>query len=578
MTPAFGAPWGLLALAAVPALVALYFLRRRGEPRRVSALFLWRSTEDVAEAGPHLSRLDRRVSLALELVAVLAATAFLSDVRCSGQAPRGTHAIVVLDGGLSMRARGDDGEPLTLRARREAISWLSSAGAATVIETGPRPHVLAGPSASVSDAADAIQRWEPSQPSHDLGATWALVREIAGAEGTVLFVTDSPDVEGLPAGTGLVALGAPRDNTALVSAMRVDSDDATVLRLRLARFADTPAKTTLDVFDERGERVHRADVELSPGTAHAIDLTLAPSGALRVVLPADALPDDGDAWLLPEPKARVRVASDLPATIPAAAGVERFLQAASGVERGEPADLRIRPSDARVSPEWTLSIGATGDELRTFVGPFFADRHHPMLEDLSFEGVVWTAGPNPPGRPLLSAGDRVLISEADDHRFHLNVDLSRSNLHRTLAWPLLLANLVDLRRQSLTGFARHNIHAGEATPVHVPATGDTRLVGAGVDRALLPGSQSLTGLAPGRYELRLGGETVDRLSVLAIDAGESDLRTRGSGRVEPTSTGTTVVGTGGRALWPVLLMLAALLADFAWAAPGVRRRFGREAA
>ena len=62
----FGAPLGLLALLAVPALVGLYFLRRRQPPRVVSTLFLWSSPDQRAEAGPRDVALDEEIAVNLE--------------------------------------------------------------------------------------------------------------------------------------------------------------------------------------------------------------------------------------------------------------------------------------------------------------------------------------------------------------------------------------------------------------------------------------------------------------------------------------------------------------------------------
>ncbi|HEX8703418.1 MAG TPA: hypothetical protein VF815_31570, partial [Myxococcaceae bacterium] len=57
---------------------------------------------------------------------------------------------------------------------------------------------------------------------------------------------------------------------------------------------------------------------------------------------------------------------------------------------------------------------------------------------------------------------------------------------------------------------------------------------------------------------------VDVTEVLALDARESDLRGRSSGereaQAEETAEGST--GSSGRARWPLLVLLAALLADF----------------
>mgnify|MGYP000935841950 CR=1 FL=1 len=139
-----GFPLGLLALLAVPAVVAAYFLRRKQPPRLVSALFLWRTPDQRAEAGPRFERFSREVSLALETLALVAAALFLADARC-GETARRTHVVVVVDGSLSMLA--SKGGRTAADAARDAIAALvksEDASVLTIIETGPKPRLLAG--------------------------------------------------------------------------------------------------------------------------------------------------------------------------------------------------------------------------------------------------------------------------------------------------------------------------------------------------------------------------------------------------------------------------------------------------
>src|SRR4051794_35507949 len=100
----FGFPLGLLAFGAVAPLLLAYFLRRKQPPRQVSALFLWRSPDQRAQAGPRLQRFSRELSLLLELGALVVAAAFLSDAHCGATASK-RHLVAVVDGSLSMQAR-----------------------------------------------------------------------------------------------------------------------------------------------------------------------------------------------------------------------------------------------------------------------------------------------------------------------------------------------------------------------------------------------------------------------------------------------------------------------------------------
>src|SRR5439155_11416259 len=64
----------------------------------------------------------------------------------------------------------------------------------------------------------------------------------------------------------------------------------------------------------------------------------------------------------------------------------------------------------------------------------------------------------------ISAGSTSLLSRLNGTRttaFLLNIDLERSNLGESPDWPILLSNLIELRRDDLPGLRRWNYHLGE---------------------------------------------------------------------------------------------------------------------
>lgn len=139
-----GFPLGLVALLAVPAVVAAYFLRRKQPPRVVSALFLWRTPDQRAEAGPRFERFSREASLALETLALVAAALFLADARC-GETAKRAHVVVVVDGSLSMQATRAGKS--SADAARDAVAALAAnegAWVRTIIESGPKPLRASG--------------------------------------------------------------------------------------------------------------------------------------------------------------------------------------------------------------------------------------------------------------------------------------------------------------------------------------------------------------------------------------------------------------------------------------------------
>ena len=209
--------------------------------------------------------------------------------------------------------------------------------------------------------------------------------------------------------------------------------------------------------------------------------------------------------------------------------MHRFLTVAPGVKLTSPSLLTFGPPASTA----TVRLGAR-PPLKSFVGPFFAQKGNALLDDVQLGGVVWTAGENPPGRVLMSAGEVVLISEEDDGTLHLNLEVSRSNVQRTVAWPVLMSNVVRQARLSTPGFPRKHLMLGEDTPL-VASPGSTWELEApdGQSRPVM-GSGVLT-LPPlsaaGRWKLKKDGEPFDALVVLPLDPRESDLRTRGAWEV-----------------------------------------------
>lgn len=568
-----GAPLGLLALLAVPALVAAYFLRRRQPPRTVSALFLWRTPDQRAEAGPRLNRFSRERSLLLELLAVAFAALFLSDVRCGESAPR-QHVVVVLDGSLSMNARVD-GSTAAERAKTEVarIARAENAGVLTLIETGVKPSLIAGPQQELDRALSALEKWTPSQPAHDFAPALTLARELSGAaEHRIFFITDGPIPESTPLLSSVEgrSVGRSSGNVAFLSAQRRDEGGLAQVTVRVGNFHDREQKVTV-TFTAPDDEPQRKDVTIPPGGTAVLRVGFKTEGPIEATLPDDALEADGRLVLLPSPLADVNVSllADLDATTRTA--LTRFFSIAPGVKLSTPALLTIGGVDSGAR----LQLGAKG-ALKSFVGPFFAQKNHPLLDDVQLGGVVWTAGENPPGRVLMSAGDVVLMSEEDDGTVHLNLELGRSNIQRTVAWPVLLSNVVRQARLSSPGFPRKHLMLGEDTPLVALAGAKWELRGPDGSTRPVMGSGVLT-LPPlplaGSWKLEKDGDVVDELVVLPLDPRESDLRSRGDWEVvaQQPRAFASLATTRPRPWWPLVVVLVLVLLDF-WLTAAPRRK------
>ena len=511
----FGAPLGLLALLALPALIAIHLFRRRFRPRPTTGLFLWGDARLAPAAGRRRQRLVWRASLLFELLAALALTWFLSDPHL-GHRERARHLIVVLDDRARLQATLPDGSQVAdvLRAALSVrLRALDRDDRVTLITSGRPARILAGPAASAPEAAELLDRWRPAAPMHALddaiGLAVDLATEGVGAQQTanLLVVSDRAPL-GLADTAGVFTRGLARPAGGLVDARWIRAADGERLAVRAVAHGG-PAVRTLVVRAGDRELARRA-LSLGPEEAQTVVLPLPadPPDSLSVaLLGEDPVAVDDQATLVRPPSRQVRVAIAVPPEV--AGPVRRALMAVVGVTLvtdADAADLVVlgahTPAPAG-DDAWTLRLAPGAGAV--VVGPFLAARGNALLRGVDFTGVIWvgapaagegedpgnalTVGEDPgnaltvgedPGDSLLVAGEAGLVAETWRGRTRhvvVHVDLTRSNLVDHPAWPGLVANLVAARRDALPGPLRTNVPLGQEARVTLPVGRDTlRLV------------------------------------------------------------------------------------------------------
>ncbi|MGE3752824.1 MAG: VWA domain-containing protein [Planctomycetota bacterium] len=597
----FTAPLGLLALLAIPAVLALHMFRRRFRERSVAGLFLFAADALPASAGRTRARLLRTPSLWLELLAALAAALWLGGFHL-GTSSGALHLVVVLDDSASMAAKTPNGS-VAEAARDRVRALLEDLGrddAVTLVATGVRPAVLAGPRATRDVAREALAAWSPGQQAHDPARAFDLALDLGRSNATLVFLTDREDVQPPPRFRH-VALGLPLSNAAIASVRRVAQGDAEErVFVDLLAYAEAPVTTAvrLEVVAGDGAReIARKDVTLTPGRSLHIAWTV-PLVALplRVTLDDDALAADNVAWLVPDPLRVVPAHVALEEEAADALQLVRVFDALPGVRVvEEPSDAALVVGRGDVSPRpggIELVVEAPGAERDAWIGPFLLERRRvpgggdgaPLLAGLTLEGVVWSAGQaDPPGLPLVLAGERVLLAEetvAGRVRLHLNLDPARSNLPSSPDWPILLANLVEHVRRHLPGAPAVNVRLGEelALRVATPPQESDEYVLHDPDGEMRParGWNLITwdAVTPGVHRVVRAGQDVARYAVSFIDPLESDL-TRGAALDTP-ALDTAPVATAsledpGRLEGRVLALLLLAFVALDWFVLGRRR-------
>ncbi len=495
----FANPWGLLGLAAIPAIVAIHFLQEPSRRIRASTLFLLEHARPAGEGGIRFVRFQHSLPFWMQILAACALAWLLADPRWVRAEPRQTVA-VVLDSSASMQAFRTQ----TLAALRNRLRQWSQAASRTdwhLLETGPRrPPLYAGPSLDeLLEAAD--RRWQPVLGRHPFTDAVVAARMLAAApSGGVILVTDrSADV---PADVAVLSVAEPRSNVGF-SGGRVDLTDGQDLwRVLITNHSDTPQTRELTLRDAGSGDLAAGQplappqtIELAAGQSRTFSAAWPADASERIVLAltADSLPIDDTLPLVKPAPRRVRLANRLSG--PAGELLVKMLAAADGVDRvldDSPPDLVLNALGSEPElPAVLVAVAAeaadtaTGDEAsgkaaaekRAFDPAWVAAEDHPLVRDLGWGSLLSGSA----GEASLSAADTPLLwkdgrplaflqptqgaTGRGSESLVLNWNLDTSTAGRSAAVVVLLARFVDEVRRQIPRSWAENVETGQAIPL-----------------------------------------------------------------------------------------------------------------
>jgi hypothetical protein len=620
----FAAPLGLLALLAIPAIIAIHLLRRRFPVRPIAGLFLWQAAHDVPDGGRRVDKLPWTTSLLLECLAALALALIISAATLAPSASS-EHVVVLLDDSVSMTARDVRNVPLqadqeggeTPRARavarvREEVKRIGPRGRMTIVRSGERPALIVGPAAFGAEAESALTAWTPQARQHSLAAGLRLARELKGESGSLLILSDRQadgTSERIVPGEIWAAVGVPLLNIGIVDAHRSVNGETRqgALSLTVRNYSDTTAKRVLRVAvvgsGSDGTKEAPADkgvltrnVDVPAGTS-SISIPLpAATPPVRASLSDDALASDNGVVMV-EPRPQIVAIDDRLKEGRGRTALEKALGALTEVIPGSPGHLTFADSPVPPSPgAWHARFGkpeaSSPGAPEDLIGPFVLEKRHPLLQGVTLAGVVWTGVfPLSTGvvHPLASGSDRALIgtfvaspgTPGTDLSFLFNLDLERTNLIRSPDWPILISNLVEMRRRELPGPERWNYRVGEWVRVRFdrqPAA-PLRLRMGTLERDL-PGTRLVEFVAPapgGLAQILEGDQVRFEIGINPLDEPEGDLRrarTESVGKFEAASRERIESGAGFDPLFWLLLAVcaAAMLGNWWLLSPQPARR------
>jgi hypothetical protein len=599
----FAAPLGLLALMAIPAIVAIHLLRRRFPVRPIAGLFLWQAAHDVRDGGRRIDKLPWTTSLLLECLAALAIALIIAGATLA-PSTSSEHIVVLLDDSVSMTAIDSGGESPRARAIRrvhDEVKRIGPRGRMTLVRSGERPVLIAGPAAFGAEAEPALAAWMPLARQHSLAAGLRLARELAGESGSLLILSDRrPDgtSERIVPGETWAATGVPLPNIGIVDAHRSVNEDTTqgALSLTVRNYSDAAVRRVLRVLVLSAFRrtpapekeILARNIDVPAGTS-SISIPLpAATPPVRASFSDDALMSD-NVVVMVEPRPQIVAVDDRLKDGRGRTALERALGALAGVVQGSPGHLAFLDAATPPAPGvWQAHFGQPARPLAAasakasaprsdgtpedLIGPFVLEKRHPLLQGVTLGGVVWTGVvPLSPGtvHPLASGGDRTLIGTlapaagAADPAFLFNLDLERTNLIRSPDWPILISNLVEMRRRELPGPERWNYRVGEWVRIRFERQPAAPLrLRMGTFERDLPGTRLVEFVAPapgGLAQILEGDQVRFEIGINPLDESEGDLRrarTETIGKFETDSRKRAI--ESGAAFDPIFWLLLAV--------------------
>ncbi|MCB9456356.1 MAG: VWA domain-containing protein [Anaerolineaceae bacterium] len=611
-------PLALLgALLAIP-IILLYMLRLRRREVLVSSTFLWRQVVLDNEANTPWQRLRRNILLLLQLVILALLVFALARPFITVPAVSAGQVELLLDASASMNATDINGQSRFTQAKREALNILDTLGsddAMTVIRVGDVPEVIAPATNDRSVLRRAINDAQPG----NAGADWTAALTLAVADAVnstgldIVIIGDGGlgDAENLPGvpnpeNVRYVPVGVSSSNLAITAlATRALPGQQPELFAQITNYGTQDASVIFDL---------RVDGDLLAAQRHVIpagqdfslvstqlpdNFTVLQAGLTTTsdsTVP-DYLASDNTAWTVSSEVGTRRVLvmspgnlflSQVMRSLPA---IEAF---AGNITSGLPSgnfdlylldgwlpDGDLPEGDILIiNPPRSTDLFTVGTKHEMRSTPVVAS-NDPRMAFVDFSGVnilgYVPVSETPWADTLISVDNEPLLlaGEVDGRQVAiLTFDLHESDLPLQIAWPVLMANLLDWFTPRSAISAPNGLSVGESLAIRPPfeATAVRVTLPDGSQRDLLIDRDVIvfgeTHL-PGLYTVDiLQGDTLLESAPFTVNLfalNESDITPRSEIRL----SGATIAATGReevgqREIWPWVVLAALLVLLIEW--------------
>ncbi|NQV28075.1 MAG: BatA domain-containing protein [Rhodopirellula sp.] len=561
--------WWLLLL--IPLLV-FYFLKLKRPHVEISSLVLWQSVVNDQRVNSPFQKFRRNILLWLQVAILILLVAAAMQPFVRGSAEQAAYQPVLIDCSASMAAMDSATGKTRLEIAKERVTELidnlnsgQQISLIAVHSSADRLTEFTGNRRILQEALTAIRvRDVPSHLDDAFRLTQALARTVP-VESAVLFSDGNIPEKvrfALPFRVNYQQLstGGPNAGITAFNARLTSSQDWDVF-LRIESSADVSGQL---VLLQDGQPLGEQPYVLEAGESQR--LTFRATSEVSTELEArltpgktdtDSLDADNVAWLDLPPARPLRVyaspeLSGFRRALISIPGVDLFPKPDQPAQRSVPYDLVIsdQREDEKLIAAVYLLAGVTPEEVESLVEPAagltgFLDwertaplLRHMQLRDVEIADAVQTAAGVDDG-DFEAAGYSVLASgtggplilrqqSASRLMFYTMFQIGRSTLEYRVAFPVLVANLVQLARQEASVGDVTGVQTGVLPAVALKAGAPYEIIGPdGTQQKVLADEtgqlRGVSGGQVGRY--LISGEDAETFSVAAnlLSAAETTL-------------------------------------------------------
>lgn len=597
----FLSPLAFLFFSLSVPLVLLYFLKVRRRELRVSSLLLWGAGFRDRQASAFFQRLQRDPLLLLQLLALATLTLALARPAVTALGHGAQRVVVVMDPSASMKAT-DVWPSRFAAAQREALALVGRLGRGAevmVLEAGTQPRVVVPFTHDHDQAVAAIKRLAPRDLANRLGDAIRAARALTAQDprGEIHVFTggalaaslaargvDDPKIRWVSVGRGGRNVGI----TSFAARKTYYGAFGYQAFLSVVNYSAEPVGFTLTLL-LNGQPVAEKSLTLDPSVRRAVVLpfTHQSGGEVRARLDVeDDLATDNVAYAVIPPLRQMRLLLVSPGNLFLEKALRADPQVALDVRTPEGYQGGMEGFDVVVLDSASPPrLGAGRFVLVNSVPPDVPlevlgrierpvimdwDRLHPIMRHTDFSKVIiedtLRVRPLTAGKALVEAvgGPLLYVLEEPQRKVvFVGFDLLRTDFPLRVAFPLILSN--SLRWLHPAGLDQSSLQVEAGQPILIPVehgVSTARVVTPSGRSVEVPVARGFVSFAEtdqvGVYTIVTAkGET--RVAVNLTSSEESDLTPRPLPPPQGPAGAPSVTVPVQRELWPIFVLLAALL-------------------